>query len=438
MKNRSMENFFRTYYGYGSARIAIPTQCTGLIPRKRWPWLYHPSFIGLLLTVLLVWMLQDYHSTIIQPARTILWVQQTPNTVVPKKLQKPRRIETAPQPVAIQPQKEKKKTPPLSTQKTISAAPRQLVIEKKESISRTDAPLLPIGKQQTTSARRKPVPQRKTVAPPPPQAIASLSSRHSAKSSFFKIKELSSKSTPAPSPVPETINPSSREKSTTGKIPGKNGLYNFQPLPPAKQPRLANLPGKKLSLNNRTLLFSGKNTVNIPEGDAIVPVKAAAKNRKKHFTTAVATEGKDVPLNRGEAIPSPSLLKPQEEDKRHAHSSAWQPSTPFIPAGPKPKFRPLTENFLSKKDADENVKIIGRVLGESIRVENLKRIIYEKALILDREKGPYCCSVQNIKCKLTFIGKDKISLSFSQNRIAFDILSKLERRLPEGMQSCAY
>ncbi len=87
------------------------------------------------------------------------------------------------------------------------------------------------------------------------------------------------------------------------------------------------------------------------------------------------------------------------------------------------------------KEGEAQVIITGLASNGSARIRNLKRLIYRKAANLP--PGDYCCRVKNMDCRLSVAGDKTITITFSRKKIAFDVVSRLERRLPKGVHPCA-
>lgn len=399
-----MENFLRNHYGYGVARLPIPTQVVTSVEYNRWQWLYHPSLIGLLGLLLITGALRSCSTTLIRPEKTILWVHHTP-TVKPEKIQPRTPPPVIPRPLRKEPEIIKETPPPLLVPQKAMPKPEQLMLKKPIPLPQPKVPMERLLEKQMIRPDNQPLPQPKMAELQPAKTMAALSQRQEIDPSKT-LSAMNNKSMPAPpQPAPTTLTSRQMERPNI-----KLAQTEFVPLQPSATPsQISSLTAQKQPSGNRAQLIAGERMAAapaIPSGSNLPAVRAAtaaqAGNTRGRQTT--------FPPNTGFA---PDLVK-----------------TPAV-------------SNLAKEDSntggdDERVEIVGRVIGESPRIEALKRTIFEKATVLNWRYGPYCCTINGITCKLKFISNQKISISFSQDNIPFEVLSKLERRLPEGLRSCAH
>jgi len=116
-----------------------------------------------------------------------------------------------------------------------------------------------------------------------------------------------------------------------------------------------------------------------------------------------------------------------------------RPSAPVIALTVK---RPLASyakaDKAKTKENEIELVILGQIVGQSNRVPNLKKEILRKAKMLDAKDSPFCCSIGEFKCKIAVEGngKKRITIRFSKDDVPFEIVSKLERRLPSRLEKC--
>ncbi|MGM0418444.1 MAG: hypothetical protein ACQEQS_06965 [Thermodesulfobacteriota bacterium] len=92
-----------------------------------------------------------------------------------------------------------------------------------------------------------------------------------------------------------------------------------------------------------------------------------------------------------------------------------------------------------QEDIKEKVVITSNIQGENKRVDNLRYIILNKIINNKFKNQSFCCTIQGYKCtiKVVDLANERISISFNRDgRIPFKILSKLERKIPEGLTLC--
>jgi len=110
------------------------------------------------------------------------------------------------------------------------------------------------------------------------------------------------------------------------------------------------------------------------------------------------------------------------------------------------KTRINTDIRLSQKEFQKTDEIRNKVIfhsiieGDNLRIDNLRRTILDKISNsnLSEDKN-YCIKAGKFLCQIEITGsaKDKISIFFSPDeKIPFKILSKLERKMPQGLKPC--
>lgn len=401
-----MDKFIQSKYGYGVARLPIPSQVvTSLTIYNRWRLLYHPSFIGLIGVLLISWALRSCATTIVDPEKTIMWVQKAP-TVAPEKIQS-----KAPAPVIPRPQPKEpepiKPAPPKLIAKQIERRTERLMLEKPLPLPKPNQSLKRLEEKRPDQLNHKQLAQPKLADLQPAQKVAALSPQHQAKARPEARIAIDNKPMALPQQAPRAL-----QTSQTHNPNVKVAQHDFVPLQPAAAPsQLSGLSAQQPPSNNRAQIAAGERTVAPPApsiGDNLPAVQAA------------------------------TAARPGNDRGRHVSAQGTGFATDIAPpvaGSPAVSAYAYTDNAPAREE--ENVQIIGRVMGESPRIENLKRTIFEKAASLDWRHGPYCCTINGITCKLRFVSNQKISISFSQDRIPFEVLSKLERRLPEGLHPCA-
>ncbi len=205
--------------------------------------------------------------------------------------------------------------------------------------------------------------------------------------------------------VSTSIEPLSRNQSPSDQraAVGPVAASDFTPLTLSEMPdKPVRATGADAMPDYSILLVSGKERA-VADGSAAI----------SHLAVA-STDGCEV-FRRARTVPPPERVT---LDLPSASSVAVAEAEP-------------DENL----DGAEGVDIVGVVQGESTRIENLKRMIFKKASQL--ESGFYCCRITTIDCRLMVTPDQPIRVFFSRDVIPFEIVSRLERHIPEGLEPCA-
>lgn len=370
-----------TYYGYGAARMPLAMPYTRRVQISGRAWMYHPSLLGLIASLLVLWLSRSCVITTPRSGRTVLWLQEVPKTVAPE------RYETTP--VARQP------------------------LEK------------PTPAEPEVAEKPAPIPEK-----PPEMKAPDLVMKKKPESIPHRIARMPEKSIPSPSAAPQRLISRNQEAEAVKqyRLAGKPDLPRVEKDLQQLKKQTPSPPAVSGAVRRKTEDFR-----------PIAPAPAAARSLKKadHGQApsrhAILATG-DRHIQVGHDGPARSIAPAAPGTSRDDRRILDLPDRVGVPAGAVPDNAPEQRSSgQSKKTA--TIRIIGTVTGESMRIENLKRAIFRKAEQMDGRFSPYCCTIKGIDCKLAIGGNQPI-LSFSTSVIPFEVVSKLERRLPEGMTAC--
>jgi hypothetical protein len=435
-----VDNFLRTQYGYGAARLQVPTPMVGSVVLNRWHWLYHPTVMGLLGALLLAWLLRSCATTMIHPEKTVLWVHHTPETVTPETAQPEPQLRTPLRPDQEKPKPLPKTPPPLLVKKKITPQPRRLMLDTPEPSPEPPARVRQIVKNRAARAKQTVLPQPEITKLQPTQVPVTLTPQQKQQTTLLDTPDIPEPAI-TPSQLPRPVAPQQRVKTEIPDTGAKMALYDFRPVPASSAPEKIkdNTAGEK-PRKAPARLMSGDTRVAVPLDNRLGTLTPATTAQKPTGAADIVSDPNRLSLSGRQSIAQLPSAATSTGQKDRPAAAPLTSSTDFSPVlSKKPTVRAISDDNTRKtSNADEQVEIVGRVIGESPRIENLKRLIFKKALLMNKNGGPYCCTINTITCKLSFVSAEKISIAFSQEKIPFEVLSKLERRLPEGVQSCAY
>ncbi|MFP4446064.1 MAG: hypothetical protein ACLFPD_07435 [Desulfosudaceae bacterium] len=386
-----MNDVMRSNYGYGVASIPMPLPALSGRGLDRRFWLQHPTFYGLLGALVIIWLIRSCVMPVTRPSRTVLWLHRVPEPVdiEPPRIAPRARVaeKKTPAPAPEPPKLVSRQQPP--PKRVVLNAPRQLPAAEK--------PVLPNLKANRPAIDRNLLTRPENVTVAPAAAPDALTSRQQ-ETDRRLLRQPDNAPVVAPAPAP-TRAAAAADRQTSRPAAARPDDHDFTPLPRStdleKPDRAARAQPPR---QESAMLASGSPTAG--------PAPAPPVHRP------AAAAGSGVPAADDNAVVRPgSSYSP-------ALSAASQPRR-F--AG-------------SRDDAAAGVTIAGIVEGESSRVLNLKRLILNKAR--EMRPGAYCCRIRDVECRLEVAPDRTVAISFSRDPIAFEIVSRLERRLPEGVQPC--
>lgn len=375
------------YYGYGAARMRLAMPYARRMQPAARAWLYHPSLLGLLASLIVLWLSR---SCVIAPprqGRTLIWLQEVPRTVAPERYQSA--------PVVRRPAEQ-------------PVPPEPLVREKPDL--------------------RDVAPEKPDRAMPVPDLV--MKNKEAPRQRF--VSRMPEKAVPLPSAVPQPL--ASDSLNEAGR---KQYRLEKAPVMPKVNPSLHAIRKQERSpdLARET---AGKETVDFrpiaPSAPAPGALKKAEKSGADLSRSAMLATG-DRRVNVGHRSPESAVMPSAQRSARYDRRILNVPDRAGLSPDLTASMTGMNQPMASGAESPETVRIIGTVMGESMRIENLKRAIYKKAGQMDPRFSPYCCHIKGIDFRLT-VGNGRPTLSFSADMIPFDVVSKLERRLPEGMVEC--
>lgn len=370
------------HYGYGAARIPLAMPILYRAPLHQ-RWFLHPSVAGLVGSLVILSLLRSCVTPVTTPGRTILWLQQTPEAVLPPvapatgliqqavkaPVQKPERvILTPPRPIP-----EILPPAPLALEKRRSASDRTVYENPREVVQMlSQAPRAALARQDRIPAR-----QNSRIT----QALPEI-------------------------PVPDSSY--TLDRQAVSRRPGPVSGRHPAAAPSAFSPLTPEASGPSLP---RSLAGGRPNAVLVPQGPSAPGAEAMA------------------------AAPLPGIQRAGGSgDLRRGETTASSPAG-FTAALPDAVSAPAS----GRKTAatEEMVTIAGTIEGESTRIETLKLDISKKAQSGTLKPGAYCCTISGVDCRVAVTNDKRVRLTFSREVIPFDVVSRLERLLPEGVRRCA-
>jgi len=381
-----MDRRLSTQYGYGAARILLPAPVCYRVPLNP-RWYLHPSFVGLVGALVILSLLRSCVTPVTMPGRTILWVQQMPETAVP---------ETAAPTVAM-PQAVKAPA-------VVEKKPERVVLEKPRPIEAVLSPPEMILEKHHITTDRTIYEKPETAVTAQHQATRPDISRQV--QTPERQKTYMAQAAPGIA-VPDGAYRFDRQSDPRRSDPDRDlrqmaPSSAFTPLP--AEERLPSL--SRSTAGDRT------GTVTLMSGPAIPGDNAAGSGVAPQFERAAGSGG----------------------SSRFA-SSVARPSgvTVAVPdTGIGPAFPAREETA-----PEDMVTIAGTIEGESTRIATLKQDIFRKVQSTEFKAGSYCATIRGVVCRIVITKEKRVRLSFSTESIPFDVVSGLERLLPEGVRPCA-
>ncbi|MFP4040108.1 MAG: hypothetical protein ACOCPQ_01485 [Desulfosudaceae bacterium] len=385
-----MKGFALSYYGYGTAGIPMPLPALNESLLTRRFFLGHPTFYGLLSALLVIGMIRSCVMPVTRPSRTVLWLHHIPETEV---------VKPSPRTVAREPEARKQPESPERPElmPLRKARPKPRVLEAPRQLPLAERPVLPDIKASQPDLDRKVLRRADRAVPAPtakPEALAAR--RNETTRRMMTQPDNSPAITPTPAPS-RTVAAADRDTYRTSA--GRPAARDFTPL------------------------SSSSSTVK--------PVQSSSTSKQRRSSTVLKSDAPTVA-----DAPRQAARRPEAAAAGRTPSADGQagsgPGDDFSPDLPSASASPRVTGRQS--GLAQGVSITGLVEGESSRVANLKRLISQKARKMS--PGAYCCRINNIECRLTVATDKTVAITFSRDEIAFEIVSRLERRMPERVQPC--
>ncbi|MFO8047890.1 MAG: hypothetical protein R6U29_02560 [Desulfosudaceae bacterium] len=385
-----MNGFALSYYGYGTAGIPMPMPALDQRLLTRRFFLGHPTFYGLLSALLVIGMIRSCVMPVTRPSRTVLWLHHIPETEV---------VEPAPRTVArkplARPQPESPERPELMPLR--KAPPKPRVLEAPRQLPLAERPVLPDLKASQPALDRKVLRRADSAVSAPTARPESLAGRRrEATRRMMTQPDNSPAITPSPAPSRAVA---AADRDTPRASASQPAARDFTPLSPSSS--------------------------------TVKPVQSSSTSKSRRPSTVLTSEAPTVAVG-----PSPAARRPEAAAAGRTPSAKGQagsgPANDFSPDLPGAAASPRIAG--RQPGPAQGVNIVGLVDGESSRVLNLKRLISRKAR--EMSPGAYCCRINNIECRLEVAADKTVAITFSRDEIAFDIVSRLERRMPERVQPC--
>ena len=381
-----MDRRLSTQYGYGAARILLPAPVSYRVPRHP-RWYLHPSFVGLVGALVILSLLRSCVTPVTMPGRTILWVQQTPETAVPE----------AEAPAVSMPKAARAPAVP-------EKKPERVLLEKPRPIEEVS---------------------------PPPEPVLLKKEHKTPDRTMYDAQDR-----PAPAPVSAPRPGLAKRKQT----PERRNAYTAQAQPDISPPE-ADYTIREKPVAQRTDPSRPRQEVASPS--AFIPLPAE-ESIPSFSRSAAEDRATPVTLMSGPAIPgdnaagsgvAPQFQRAAGSGERGGVASSVSRPTGFAVTVPGALNGPMAPS--AGGETADMVTIVGTIEGESTRIATLKQDIYRKAQSTEFKAGSYCTTIDGVACRIVITKEKRVRLSFSRESISFDVVSKLERRLPEGVKPCA-
>lgn len=452
--------FAARYHGRGAAKI--PLRPVATVCKSSIAWYEHPLFLGAMALVSFVIFVQLHvvntkklhekikqQTIIILPQKEIVATQILKTPLVTQKrkpfpTQKPKLLMT-PKVIPLKELPQKKPEPkPVTAKELTPEKPKPKTFRQKDlETKKTPAPIKdvkPVAPKQpkALASIEKKLPE-KNVAPKKVEALTPKKVVPTHQQSAPKTVELAKapiKTTPQPQlskpMVPESLQ---RPKQMQPRTMPDKRPDNFQALQQSRSSLAVSAPPRAPARGLAVKAVADTAPALVP-----LPGTAGLAPRQNSGVT-------------GHTLPTASAV-----ERIDMHAAASGRSSVAVPdensAGETVLARRVTvqknqetissyENLAAQNPDAGEVVIATRIIGHSDRIPNLKREIIRKAAQLP-DRTMQCTRISGVDCQILVqhsANGPLISIHFFQNGVAleqirFEIFSKLERKIPEGLTSC--